>query len=341
MKPQSRILSIGVLLIIGATAAGMCYSCWHKSVPVARLAINFIRMQSAPLVSADDRPVYVEPLTSERYFRLCRIGTANTELLRVGCADGTGRYSGFESESIVAHEDMIGATGHEIFSLNPANGWKNWRTNENYVQAEVLAGNCRDACKPGMLFRGTEDGRMLAYDVRTRKRVWETRIANLNLGESTLASPIAWKGLILAGNIGRDSTGLKRRMYAIEATTGTIVWEFLLVPKTDADLAHRPHCAMSLDLETWDHATAVPMTGSAIWASLTLDRATAGVYHDPIQAVPSGMARLVRLQRARTDPRAGRQEAPTGCSQGWASLWIQYCLQFPAMPYAGDPSRKL
>ena len=43
----------------------------------------------------------------------------------------------------------------------------------------------------GMLFRGTTDGRVLAYDFKTGKRLWETTIGDQQLGESVPAAPIA------------------------------------------------------------------------------------------------------------------------------------------------------
>ena len=53
-----------------------------------------------------------------------------------------------------------------------------------------------------MLFRGTEDGRVLAYDFKTGKRLWETTIADPKKGESVPAAPIAWEGLVFIGNAG-------------------------------------------------------------------------------------------------------------------------------------------
>src|SRR5262249_45846962 len=43
----------------------------------------------------------------------------------------------------------------------------------------------------GMLFRGTQDARVLAYDFKTGKRIWETAIGDPKKGESAPAAPIA------------------------------------------------------------------------------------------------------------------------------------------------------
>ena len=81
---------------------------------------------------------------------------------------------------------LIGTTEHEIFSLDPTNCHENWRTHEDYKPASLLAVNRGAAYMDGLLFRGAEDGRVLAYDFKTGKRVWETTVADPKVGESTL-----------------------------------------------------------------------------------------------------------------------------------------------------------
>ena len=99
----------------------------------------------------------------------------------------------------------------------------------------------------GMLFRGTQDGRVLAYDFKTGKRIWETTIADPKHGETVPSAPIAWDGLVFIGNAGGDYKGGKGHMYALEAKTGKIVWEFFLVPRTEGDAVRGPLGATPLD----------------------------------------------------------------------------------------------
>jgi glucose dehydrogenase len=54
------------------------------------------------------------------------------------------------------------------------------------------------------------------------------------------AAPIAWQGLVFIGNAGGDFKGGKGRMYALDAKTGKIVWEFYLVPKVEGDPVRGP-----------------------------------------------------------------------------------------------------
>ena len=123
----------------------------------------------------------------------------------------------------------------------------------------------------GRLFRGTQDGRVLAYDFKTGKRLWETSIADPAKGESAPAAPIAWNGLVFIGNAGGDIKGVKGRMYALDAKTGKIVWEFYLVPKSPGDPERGPQAQSPLDASTWKTPSGSPITGGATWTSYTID----------------------------------------------------------------------
>src|SRR5271154_6003220 len=118
-----------------------------------------------------------------------------------------------------------------------------------------------------MLFRGSQDGRVLACEFKTGKRLWETQVADPKKGETTPAAPIAWNRLVFIGNAGGDVKGVKGRMYALEAKTGKIVWELYLVPKSEGDPTRGPEGASPLDASTWKTSNGSPITGGATWTS--------------------------------------------------------------------------
>jgi len=136
----------------------------------------------------------------------------------------------------------------------------------------------------GLLFSGSGDGRVLAYDFKTGKRVWETTVADVKHGETTPAAPIAWDGLVFIGNAGSDIKGGKGHMYALDAKTGKIVWEFYMVPKTEDDPARGPIGESPPGMSTWKNASGIPITGGGLWTSFTLDPATGLLY------IPAGNA---------------------------------------------------
>src|SRR5262245_22091936 len=224
----------------------------------------------APSTAAGDWPSYNRTLTSDRFSPLTEINTKNVGQLKVLCTYDVGGYQAFESGLIMVNDALIGTTEYDIFSLNPSTCALNWRTHEDYPPA-LLPSNRGAAYWDGMLFRGTQDGRVLAYDFKTGKRIWETRIADPKRGESVPAAPIAHDGVVYIGNAGGDYKGGKGKMYALDAKTGKILWQFFMVPRVEGDEVRGPLGKSPLDTATWKNAPGIPISGGGLWTSYTLD----------------------------------------------------------------------
>src|SRR6476646_6376585 len=307
MKSWLRTL-LGAIVVVGIAIGGLSYAYWDQTVLIGSTAINSVRYWSAPAgtletevartgaaaqpsasmpstspqVAPDetegDRSSYNKTLTSNRFSQLSQINKTNADKLKVLCTYDTGQYTGFNSGLLEVDGALIFVTAFDIFSIDASTCRENWRTHEDYVPATPQEVNRGAAYLDGMLFRGTQDARVLAYDFKTGKRIWETAIGDPKKGESAAADPIAWSGLVFIGNAGGDIKGVKGRMYALDAKTGKIVWEFYLVPKAESDPTRGPLGASPLDASTWGNSEGVPITGGATWTSYTLDPDTGLLY---------------------------------------------------------------
>jgi alcohol dehydrogenase (cytochrome c) len=306
MKKKLPLITCA-LVVIGAAAAGVLYYAYPvQASTFAGLTRNYFLSWSAPpgttttelntaykgvLAAAPslpaasllpntttgDWPSYNKTLTSERYSQLSQINTKNIGKLKVLCTYDVDQFAAFESGLIMVDNALIGTTQFDIFSLNPATCAENWRTHE-YYPLSLLPVNRGAAYMDGMLFRGTQDGRVLAYDFKTGKRVWDATIADAKLGESVPSAPIASDGLVFVGNAGGDFRGGKGRMYALEAKTGKIVWEFFLVPMAAREATRGPQGATPLNMSTWENVSGIPVSGGGTWTSYTLDTETGELY---------------------------------------------------------------
>ena len=300
---KRRLVIIGVVIAVFAVSCGgYVLTHMNKSLPMLAMSINYVRYLSAPAGTIttelapsfredkaplmpgqeegvqEDWPSYNRTLTSNRFSHLDQINRHNVGGLKVLCTYDTGQYTGFSTGLIEVEGALIGTTAFDIFSIDPTNCRQNWRTHENYEPAIPFIINRGAAYMNGRLFRGTQDGRVLAYDFTTGRRLWATIIADPKKGETVPAAPIAWNGLVFIGNAGGDMKGVKGRMYALDAASGKVVWEFYLVPRTTSDITRGPQGASPLDISTWNNSSGAPITGGATWTSYTLDPADGLLY---------------------------------------------------------------
>ena len=306
-----RRLLVAALVAVAIAAAGAAAGrALYRAYPVrvslvVALARNYVRSWGAPpgattternpayaesadaapaLITAaaqgaggDDWPSYNRTLSSDRYAPLSEINAHTVGKLKVLCTYDTKQYTSFESGLIVVNGALIGTTLTDIFSIDPATCAENWRTREDFPPS-ILTAMRGAAYFDGMLFRGSPNGDVLAYNFKTGKRIWRTTIADVRKGEFVAAAPIAWNGLVFIGDAGGDAKGGKGRIYALDARSGKIVWEFFLVPKTEGDQARGPQGASPLDKSTWGNAPGFPISGGATWTSYTLDERAGELY---------------------------------------------------------------
>src|SRR5262245_42416344 len=182
------------IVVVGIAVAGLSYAYWDQTVQIGSMAINYARYWSAPagtLVTEvaqtgaavqpatssastsgqaapggteGDWPSYNKTLTSNRFSQLSQINRTTADRLKVLCTYDTRQYTGFNSGLLAVGGALIFVTAFDIFSIDPSTCRENWRTHETYTPATPQEVNRGAAYLDGMLFRGTQDARVLAYD---------------------------------------------------------------------------------------------------------------------------------------------------------------------------------
>ena len=71
----------------------------------------------------------------------------------------------------------------------------------------------------------TLDSKLVALDAKTGKTVWQTDVADPELGYSETMAPTAVKGKILLGTNGGEY-GVRGFLRAYDAKTGKLLWNF-------------------------------------------------------------------------------------------------------------------
>ena len=193
MRFWFRVL-LGAIVVGGIIVGGLSYVFWDQTVMLGSMTINYIRYWSAPAGTLEtevaqsgaaaqpsaasappqaaaggtegDWPSYNKTLTSNRFSQLSQINRTNADKLKVLCTYDTGQFTGFNSGLLEVNGALIFVTAFDLFSIDAATCRENWRTHENYTPATPQEVNRGAAYLDGMLFRGTQDARVLAYDSR-------------------------------------------------------------------------------------------------------------------------------------------------------------------------------
>jgi alcohol dehydrogenase (cytochrome c) len=219
-----------------------------------------------------DWPTYGGPLAGDRYSPLAEITDANVGQLREACAFDAPEAVNFQSGIVAVNGVLYFTLFNNTYAVDGATCQQKWK----HVRPEpgtFLMVNRGVAYSDGRVFRGTGDAHIVAIDAADGRELWDVAIGDPQIGESAPLAPIAWNGLVFAGNAGGDNFGVKGRIYALDAATGRVVWRFDTVPDSGPARA------------TWLKASAAnPPSGGATWTSYALDETNGIVY------VPTGNA---------------------------------------------------
>lgn len=122
----------------------------------------------------------------------------------------------------------------------------------------------------GKVYTGTQDGRLIALDVKTGKPVWEARTFAANDPNRFISGPPRiFNGKIIIGHGGADSGDVRGYVTTYDAETGRQLWRFYTVPGNPADGFENE--AMELAAKTWSGEWWKYGGGGTVWNAITYD----------------------------------------------------------------------
>ena len=244
-------------------------------------ATNTQAIAASAAAPSGDWPTYGGPLTGDRYSPLAQITAANVGQLQQVCAFDAPEAVNFQSGIVAVNGVLYFTLFNNTYALDGATCQQTWK----HTRAEpntFLMVNRGVAYSDGRLFRGTGDAHVVAIDATNGQQLWDVAIGDPKSGESAPLAPIAWNGLVFAGNAGGDNFGVRGRVYALDATSGRVVWQFDTVPDSGPARA------------TWPKASpANPPSGGATWTSYALDE-TNGILYVPTGNAAPDFAQALR-----------------------------------------------
>jgi glucose dehydrogenase len=183
-------------------------------------------------------------------------------------------------------EDQYGG----IYALNATTGQEVWQYNPSLPKIHVPASDDSKtlpvkivggfqstrglALGDGKVYGEELGGSVVALNPATGKQVWRTQIAPTYEAIAMAEPPQYYDGMIFGGTSGGD-TGFPCIVFALNATTGKMLWKFNLIPNSPSDPGY----------STWSH----PLTfdgGGAQWSQLGIDPSLGLVYISTGNPIP-------------------------------------------------------
>jgi alcohol dehydrogenase (cytochrome c) len=201
---------------------------------------------------ADDWITINKDYSSQRYVDLDQITPANIGNLKEICEIQLNEPTFFSSGLLKIGKTLYVNTYRITYAFDATTCELRWRYVIDVVGRSSTNNSRGSAYLDGKIFRGTPDGRLIALDAGTGQLRWDAKnAADPAQHEAFVSAPIAWQGKLFTG-IAVGDLGIKGRLMAFDAQTGSRLWAF------DTTLGYN--------------------AGGGFWTTYTLDATTGEVF---------------------------------------------------------------
>jgi PQQ-dependent dehydrogenase (methanol/ethanol family) len=259
----------------------------------AKAASNFTAVTQAMLDSAaGDGKNWLHSNGSyaqTRYYPAAQINTKNVGKLRPAFVFQTAVMESMETAPLVINGIMFLTTSYNhVYAINAVTGEEIWHYKHAMgpVTTFCCGPNNRGVAVSGdRLFMGTLDAKLVALDAKTGQVIWQSQIADPELGYSETMAPAVVENKVLIGTNGGEY-GVRGFVKAFDAETGRLIWTFHTIPETGSEGVWAVNDAtgrnmlrdIAAEKATFAKSGAPFQTlGGGVWMTPAVDRASRSV----------------------------------------------------------------
>jgi alcohol dehydrogenase (cytochrome c) len=224
-----------------------------------------------------------------RYYPGKQIDTSNVGKLHPAWIFQTEVKESLETTPIVVDGVMYVTTSfNHVYAINAKTGEEYWHYKHKMgaVTTYCCGPNNRGvAVYNDKVYMATLDSKLVALDAKTGSLLWQTDIADPELGYSETMAPTAVDGKILIGTNGGEY-GIRGFVRAYDADTGKLVWNFDTIPENSAGV-WATHDATGKDMHRDIEAEKATLKekgdpyktlGGGVWQNPAVDLKTKRIY---------------------------------------------------------------
>jgi len=242
------------------------------------LTYDVVGVSAEKIINADASPgewlSHGRTYSEQRFSPLEAINNETAANLGLAWSFDLGTSRGIETTPIVHNGLMyVTASWNVVYALNAKTGAEVWRF-DPLVDRSRSSIMCCDAVNRGVaiwdnkIFTGTIDGRLIAINAKTGKKIWDINTIDKSKPYSITGAPRVVKGKVLIGNGGAE-LGVRGYFSAYDADDGDLLWRFFTVPGNPADGVE--NAAMEMAMDTWTGEWWKIGGGGTAWDSMAYD----------------------------------------------------------------------
>ncbi len=227
--------------------------------------------------ATENWPSYGLDYAETRFSRLGQVNADNVQRLGLAWSYPLESTRGVEATPLVVDGVMyVTASWSVVHAIDVRTGRRLWVFDPGVDRSKGYRGCCDVvnrgvAIWKGKVFVGAFDGRLIALDAATGKKVWEKdTIADHRFSYTITGAPRVFKGKVIIGNGGAEF-GARGYITAYDAETGDQKWRWFTVPGDPSKPYENE--AMAAAAKTWDPSNKYWESGGGgtAWDTLTFD----------------------------------------------------------------------
>ena len=263
--------------LVGVLTALAVMGC-RSSAPEEVAAAGPASVDAARLISAEGDPgqwmAHGRTYGEQRFSPLDQINTTTVGKLSLAWFADLDSRRGQEATPLVVDGVLYVSTAwSKVKAYEAATGKPLWAF-DPAVPGEWAVHACCDVVNRGVavwqgkVFVGSFDGRLIALDAATGRKLWDVNTIDRTKPYTITGAPRVVKGKVIIGNGGAEF-GVRGYVSAYDANTGDMAWRFYTVPGNPADGFESP--ALKMAATTWSGEWWKLGGGGTVWDSMAYD----------------------------------------------------------------------